>query len=588
MPATSCSYRSAIAETSAVLALAWAFAFAGIAAAQTSTPIPAFPGAEGFGSTTPGGRGGDVILVTNLSDSGPGSLREAMEVRTGPRIVVIKVGGTIELSRDIVVREANSYLTVAGQKAPGDGIQLKNFGIVLRGGAHDIIVRHLRSRPGDTTPGISDKHGVLVYGEGTSPVHDVVFDHCSFEWAIDENVDVWQWVENATFQWCLIAEGSQTGHPKGPHSMGLLLGADPRISVSVHHSLFAHNGGRNPMLNDSSLGAIDFRNNVIYNWFNNGAGDTRNGAKVNIVGNRYIPGPSSSATERSVFYVPDPFNSTDVRLFVHDNRGPHCPSGCAEEWDIGVWWWDGERHDADERFFRSARPFHAPAVTTHPASAITELVLGEAGATLPVRDPVDARIVNEVRTLTGAVGIGSDYPLLQGGSPPQDRDHDAMPDSWERTYGLDPRDPSDSSGDLNGDGYTNVEEYLNDRDPTAPPPIPGAGRVPDGGEVAGSPLTLRPNGGNRLTLEWGATCVSGDTDYEIYAGQLGDFASHSAIFCSTNGQTVLTFEDVGMDSYFLVVPRDDTREGSYGRDSSGAERPVSSLACLEQALIPCP
>ena len=588
MLVTPCSPRRATAESSAALALAWALVFAGTAAAQSSPAIPAFPGAEGFGATTPGGRGGEVIEVTNLSDSGPGTLREAMEVLTGPRIVVIKVGGTIELSRDIVVREANSYLTVAGQKAPGDGIQLKNFGIVLRGGAHDVVIRHVRSRPGDTTPGISDKHGALIYGEGTSPVHDVVFDHCSLEWAIDENVDVWQWVEDVTFQWCFIAEGSQTGHPKGPHSMGLLLGAGTSTTLSVHHCLFAHNGGRNPMLNDNSLGATDFRNNVIYNWFNNGAGDTRSGAKVNIVGNTYIAGPSSSVSERSVFYVPDEFNSTDVGLYLHDNRGPHCPSGCAQEWGIGVWWWDGERHDADERFYRSARPFPAPAVTTHAASAITELVLDEAGATLPRRDPVDTRIVQEVRTLTGAVGIGSNYPQLQGGSPPQDHDHDGMPDSWERACGLDPHDPRDSRGDLNGDGYTNVEEYLNDRDPTAPQPIAGAGAVPDGGDVAGSPLMVWPAGGNRLTLAWGASCVSGGADYEIYAGQLGDFASHSALFCSTNGQTALTFEDVGTDAYFLVVARDSTREGSYGRGSSGAERPVSWLACLEQTPLPCP
>jgi hypothetical protein len=511
-----------------------------------------------------------------------------MEVRTGPRIVVVKVGGTIELSRDIVVRDANSYLTVAGQKAPGDGIQMKNFGIVLRDGAHDVVIRHIRSRPGDTTPGISDKHAVLLYGPGESPVHDVVFDHCSLEWAIDENVDVWQWVENATFQWCIIAEGSQTGHPKGPHSMGLLLGADSRTTISVHHCLFAHNGGRNPMFNDNSLGAVDFRNNVVYNWFNNGAGDTRNGTKVNIVGNTYVAGPDSSAIEKSVFYVPDEFNATGVGLYVHDNRGPNCPSGCADEWGIGVWWWDGERHNAADQYYRSARPFHVPAVTTQSASVAKERVLDGAGAILPRRDPVDTRIVYEVRTLTGAVGIGSGYPVLAGGSPPSDRDHDGMPDSWERDYGLDPRDPSDSRGDLNQDGYTNVEEYLNDRDPTLPRPIAGAGTVPDGGDVAGNPLTVRSAGARRLTLEWGASCVSGDADYEVYAGRLGDFASHSALFCSTSGETAITFEDVGGDSYFLIAPRDGTREGSYGRDSSGAERPIAPFACLERSVILCP
>src|SRR5512139_755534 len=171
------------------LAIAWS-----LSAPTGASAIPAFPGAEGFGAATPGGRGGEVIEVTNLNDSGPGSLREAMEVRTGPRTVVFRVGGTITLTGPIEVREPNSYLTVAGQTAPGDGVQIKNYGINIRDGAHDVVLRYLRVRPGDTTPGVGGKDGVLVYGEGTRPVHNVVVDHCSIEWATDENVDVWAWV----------------------------------------------------------------------------------------------------------------------------------------------------------------------------------------------------------------------------------------------------------------------------------------------------------------------------------------------------------------------------------------------------------
>lgn len=570
-------------------AMAIALGFLAAATAPAQTTIPAFPGAEGFGATTPGGRGGDIIEVTNLNDSGPGSLREAMEVRTGPRIVVVKVGGTIALSREIVVREANSYLTVAGQKAPGDGIQLKNYGIALRDGAHDVVVRYIRSRPGDTTPGIWDKDGVLLYGVGGKPVHDVVFDHCSIEWAVDENVNVWQWVENATFQWCLIAEGSQTGHPKGPHSMGLLSGADPRITLTVHHCLLAHNGGRNPLLQDNSLGANDFRNNVIYNWLNNNAGDAKYGARVNYVGNTYIAGPDTSTVWGSVFYVPDETNSSGVGLYVRDNRGPNCPSGCQDEWDIGVWWWDGQYHFADEQAYREPVPLPVPIVTTQPADVACEQVLLDAGATLPRRDPVDSRIVNEVRTRTGAVGIGSDYPVLRGGNYPSDRDHDGMPDAWEAAYGLDIRDPSDARGDLNGDGYTNIEEFLNGRDPTLAPAVPAAsGAVPDGLDVSGRMLEVRGAGGDRVVLDWGVSCLSGDTDFEVYEGELGDFTSHSALYCSTNGQTTVSFEDFSGSAYYLVVPRGVSREGSYGRDSFGAERPVGVVACLNQTPAPCP
>ncbi|MCU0224372.1 MAG: hypothetical protein MUF27_09930, partial [Acidobacteria bacterium] len=155
---------------------------AGPAAAQ----IPAFPGAEGFGAMTPGGRGGAVVEVTNLHDAGPGSLREALEVRTGPRTVVFRVSGTIELADWIVMKAANSFVTVAGQTTPGEGIQLKNYGLMLRDGIHDVVIRHLRIRPGDTTPGDWNKDGATVYGYGGTPVYNILFDHVSFEWAIDE------------------------------------------------------------------------------------------------------------------------------------------------------------------------------------------------------------------------------------------------------------------------------------------------------------------------------------------------------------------------------------------------------------------
>lgn len=563
---------------------------AGVAAAATPAwGIPAFPGAEGRGADTPGGRGGAVVEVTNLNDSGVGSLREAMQVRTGPRTVVFRVGGTIALTGPIEVREPNSYLTVAGQTAPGDGIQIKNYGINIRDGAHDVVLRYLRVRPGDTTPGVGGKDGVLVYGEGTRPVHNVVVDHCSIEWATDENVDVWAWVEDATFQWCLIAEGSMTGHPKGPHSFGLLLGADPRITLTVHHSLFAHNAGRNPRLDGNAQGMTDFRSNVVYNWKNVGAAELANGARANFAGNVYIAGPDINAYDHRMLAVPDRTNSTGVAVSLDGNRGPLCPTGCTDDWDLGVWFYEnGAVYPADEALYRSWRSFPAPGVGTDPPDVLVDRVLAAVGASLPRRDPVDQRIVEDVRNGTGHVGIGSGYPVLQGDQPPIDRDHDGMPDAWERSYGLDRNDPTDAQGDLNGDGYTNLEEYLDDRDPTAPPPAVGAGSIPDGGSVPGAPLTVAKADAERITLEWTASCHEADVDYEIYEGEIGRFPSHALQFCSTGNETTKTYRPASDDAYFLVVPRDATREGSYGLTRDGAERAPAIEACLPQSMLGCP
>ncbi len=566
-----------------------ALALAAAAALPARAQIPAFPGAEGFGASTPGGRGGAVVEVTNLNDAGPGSLRDALQVRTGARTVVFRVSGTIALASRIEMKAANSFVTVAGQTAPGEGIQLKNYGLMLRDGVHDVVVRHLRIRPGDTTPGDWNKDGVLVYGYGGTPVYNVVFDHVSVEWAIDENVDVWDWVQSVTFQWCVIAEGSMTGHAEGPHSMGMLAGAHPKINLSVHHCLFAHNAARNPRLGDNREGVGDVRNNVIYNWRNFGPAENYGGAPVNYVGNVFLAGPNSSTVERSVFTVPDRTNSTGVRLYVDGNRGPLCPEGCADDWDLRVVFAeDNQVYPADEALNRIYDPLPAPPVTTWPAAAVVDAVLDGAGATLPRRDAVDARIVAEVRARTGQVGIGSDYPVLRAVAPPPDSDHDGMPDAWEAAHGLDPIDADDRNGDLNGDGYTNLEEYLNQRDPRAPPPAPGGGTVPDGASVPGPQLTVQRAEGKRIALAWGASCRAGDGDYAVYEGLLGDFDSHLPHRCSTGGATALTYRPREGSLYILVLPRDARHEGSYGTASGGGERPASAAPCLPQQALACP
>ena len=205
--------------------------------------LRAFPGAAGFGANALGGRGGRALMVTNLNDSGPGSLRAAIEAE-GPRTVIFRVAGTIELKTRIDI--ANPYITIAGQTAPGGGITLKidpNYTrSPLRILTHDVILRYIRSRPGPSTAE-SDILDALTIPSG----HDIIVDHCSFSWATDEVVNTWNDVHDITIQWSIISEGlNDSTHPKGPHSKGMLIGSEGAERISVHHNLFAHNRKRNP------------------------------------------------------------------------------------------------------------------------------------------------------------------------------------------------------------------------------------------------------------------------------------------------------------------------------------------------------
>src|SRR5215471_8426758 len=277
------------------------------AAAACALDIPAFPGAEGFGARTPGGRGGKVIAVTNLNDSGPGSFRAACEAE-GCRIIVFRVGGIIDLKSELDVKEP--YLTVAAQTAPGDGICLRSFNFLVS--THDVIVRYLRSRPG-----ISSGKEVDAMGVGSGG-HNVIFDHCSATWAIDENLSPSGSISNITVQWCIISEAlNHSIHHKGPHGYGSLVRAVG--GVSLHHNLWAHNAARNPRLGDN-YGAppwptFDVRNNVIYDYGGIASGMTGDHLSANYVGNYIRPGPSSD-TKRGPIVLTD---TADVTYYVYGN-----------------------------------------------------------------------------------------------------------------------------------------------------------------------------------------------------------------------------------------------------------------------------
>ena len=249
-------------NSSLSLASAAAFVWLAFGSELLAGGLSAFPGAAGFGSDTPGGRGGEVLFVTNLNDSGPGSLRAACE-SGGPRIVIFRVGGTIELTSDISI--TRPFLTIAGQTAPGDGICLKNTRSNKRAAliisTHDVVVRYLRVRPG-----ASDRPSCCLRGIAlVNGAHDVVVDHCSLSWAVDELFTVWGGVHDVSLQWCFLTEAlNRSNHEEGPHSCGALLGNRMSQNFTLHHNLFAHNSQRNPRIKCG--GVVDVVNNVVYNF----------------------------------------------------------------------------------------------------------------------------------------------------------------------------------------------------------------------------------------------------------------------------------------------------------------------------------
>lgn len=422
-------------------------------AEDASAMIPAFPGTEGFGSTTPGGRGGKVIFVTNLNDSGPGSLRAACEAE-GPRIVIFRVSGTITLSKPIVVK--NPYLTLAGQTAPGDGICLRNATFVIA--THDVIVRYLRSRLGDLSGEQSDS---ITIGPAA---RNVILDHCSATWSVDEGLSLTGNVSHVTVQWSLIAEAlNHSKHKKGEHGYGSLSRANG--PVTWHHNLWAHNDARNPRLGDNygrpPFPTFDVRNNVIYDYGATASGFTQGVLKVNYVANYIRPGPSSKA--RTPIRIGPP---SDLLFYIRDNLFEGNSSLTADNSQF----FEPVSIEGKRQVRVVGEPFPAPPVRTYPAPKAYEEVLSTVGASLPRRDPVDARIVEQVRRRTGAIinsqeQVGG-WPELKSEAPPPDGDQDGMPDRWESSHGLKPQDPSDAASDKDQDGYTNLEEYLNKTDPS--------------------------------------------------------------------------------------------------------------------------
>ncbi|HOK96067.1 MAG TPA: hypothetical protein PK052_05220 [Anaerohalosphaeraceae bacterium] len=449
--------------------------------------IPAFPGAWGGGMFATGGRGGKVILVTNLDDSGPGSLRAAIETE-GPRIVVFRVAGIIQLQSNLTI--THPHITIAGQSAPGDGICIAHGSLDIN--TYNVILRHLRVRRGITSGGQGSDN------IGGHPHHHVIVDHCSTSWGRDENLSLYRAMmeypdpqnpaatisvktpaRNLTIQYCISSEGMKPGHEFG----GTWGGHD----ATFHHNLFACNTGRNPSIGMS--GEFDFRNNVIFNWRHRTIDGGDETSLINIINNYFKPGPATNDNMLSIIarieqrdmYSPGnrfkncswypPAGKRPGKWYVAGNIVEGYPEVTADNWK-GMLLLEGV---GTLDMARVNSPFEGWPVNQQTALQAFRDVLAKSGATLPRRDAVDKRVVEMVRTgkVTAGNGIISD-PNQVGGFPeytfspdqvPSDRDLDGMPDDWEEKYNLDPSSASDSSQDADQDGYTNIEEYLNGTNP---------------------------------------------------------------------------------------------------------------------------
>jgi pectate lyase len=444
---------------------------------QTETPQPsdnnkplphvlAFPGAEGFGAETIGGRNGKILEVTNLDDDGPGSLRAAIE-DSGARIIIFRVAGTIELKSALEIN--NPYVTIAGQTAPGGGITLRNYPTNMEGpllvNTHDVIIRYIRSRPGSPIYKSDNGDAIEILGPGA---YHVIVDHCSFSWAIDEVVSTWYDAHDITIQWSIISEGLFcSNHVKGCHSMGLLVGGEGAKNISIHHNLLANNHERNPLIETSGL--VDIVNNVIYNAWGSPAlfSDAYGKVFANLVANYQKNGPDSD--QGKYFVSVQIIQGIGPEIYVNGNITPLRPSNEIDQL-LAV--------KPNSRDWIIPDKFDTPEISTVSALQAYEQVLAESGATIgldemgkifPRRDEVDQRIVDEVKNGTGRIiddpsQVGG-WPQLDPGMPLTDTDHDGMPDRWEQQFGFDPLDSSDAPRDEDGDGYTNIEEYLNITNP---------------------------------------------------------------------------------------------------------------------------
>lgn len=444
---------------------------------QPTSPVVAFPRAEGGGKFATGGRGGVVVHVTTLEDARDketgqpslGTLRKAVQM-DGTRTVVFDVSGTINLSSQLDITGGN--LTIAGQTAPGDGICIAGYPVVVK--ASNVIIRFLRFRMGDQNKVEGDALSINDH-------RNIIVDHCSFSWSTDECVSCYGNTD-FTLQYCIISESlKESVHAKGAHGYGGIWGG---TNASFHHNLLAHHQSRNPRfdhdyVNVKCVGPIDFVNNVVYNWESNsaygGEGSTMGGGGrlINFVANYFKPGPSTKSGVKT--RLVDPWTNCDncvagskvlskggsvvaPKIYLVDNVMAGSSDVTADNWKgstksksvagVNTRWTDGLTAMTNEQSAEQA----------------FETVLSKAGCSLR-RDALDARIVSEVRNGTGKLvnspADAGGYPQLKNETPPADTDRDGMPDEWEEAHVLDKTSSADSKLYSLDKKFTNLEVYLN-------------------------------------------------------------------------------------------------------------------------------
>jgi pectate lyase len=439
---------------------------------------PAFPGAEGFGKYSRGGRGGIVLEVTNLDNSGTGSLRDALLSYKGQkRTIIFRVSGTIELMSPIQVKY-DSCITIAGQTAPGDGICIKNYPLTLSDSRH-IIIRFIRFRLGDEQPCVSPDCDLDAMS--VRKCHHIILDHCSFSWSIDALLDLTVETGYSTVQYCILSEALlNSKHSKGAHSMaagwdGNSHGDNGFFGGSTfHHNLIASCNSRTPRL-DSYAGEnntgrrdlMDVVNNVVYNWAGYGAYGGEH-ADANWQNNYYKYGPSTGGTtggkRDQIFQVDGTCklylagNYVDAFPFVNLDNGQ------------GIYIQGVKATAAQLDTILKPVPFGVWQINMQSAEEAFNNVLNGAGAVLPVRDSADKRIIADVLQRTGKI-IDSQsevegWPVLKSVTAPEDTDHDGMPDAWEDDKDLDKNNPGDRNA-IDTSGYTMLEKYINDFYPEA-------------------------------------------------------------------------------------------------------------------------
>lgn len=485
-------------KTSIAIALLWLTSLVFPSFAQT---LPAFPGAEGHGRYTSGGRGGAVYHVTNLEDDKDnppyGSLRYCLN-KSGARTIVFDVAGTIFLDDYLDIKQGN--VTIAGQTAPGEGICIAGYPVRIS--SSNVIMRFIRVRMGDLHLEVEDD------ALGGRAISNVIVDHCSCSWSIDECVSFYG-DKNFTMQWCIISESLRySNHQKGGHGYGGIWGGP---SASFHHNLLAHHSSRSPRLGHDyqvpEVDNVDLRNNVIYNYGAVVGAYGAEGMNANIINCYYKPGPSTKtgSTRRSMIMGISP---NDPKADNYDPNRPKwgeyfisgnwCSSrsdiyatptdsyerACSQDnWNYGIYnCISASITAAEKKAMRRSQPLDAGLVTTHSAQNAFEKVLATAGCSLD-RDIIDERIVKETREgkatfkgnvskvggiidsqndlkPSGAPADWSAWPSLEGGEKPKDTDQDGMPDEWEEAHGLNPKYPLDRNN-KHESGYTYLEVYIN-------------------------------------------------------------------------------------------------------------------------------